>query len=434
MKVTKNTKLAASILLAFSLAACGTDSADFNSTTGGTGTGTGTGTGNSASPSASILDSTQIQLGNVVNGLSAQLAPIDANSPLKVSAFIRCLNPTVNQLLDGPDALLTNLLATLQGGVGAGINNASSAFNPALIQQGVIGLAGGVQSLTVTLPNALMALAGQGSCTSNTGPGGNNPLETLTNLATDPSNPLAPLFTALTNAGVPFDGGVVGGPTGTPLDIILAPLTQLAGGAGAPGSVTNLATVVNQLGVGVNTLNGALFQNLVGQTQAIPVVGGLTELLSEALADVAAVLIDLDNPATTNQQLLGTVNHLLTNVTGLFSALPGSSTAVTPIQSAIGALTGGLNTITSPITQLLSMIVVLPGTSAPSGANLPTSWIPVLGGIIDGLVGNITPPNTGSGSGNGSGSSPSPTDALNQIPVIGPILGGILGPLFGLLG
>lgn len=435
MKITKHTKLAASVLLALSLAACGSDGDSFGSTTGnnsgqgtgtgGTGTGGGTGgTGNSGT-SANILDTTQTQLGGVINGLSAQLAPIDANSPLKVAAFVRCLNPTVNQLLDGPDALLSNLLSTLQGGVAAGINNATTAFNPALIQQGVIGLAGGVQSLTTTLPQALLALAGQGNCSGSTMPGGSNPLQTLTDLATAQGNPLAPLFTALTNAGVPSNGGVVGGPTGTPLDVLLAPLTQLAGGAGAPTDVSNLASVVNQVAFGVNSLNAALFQNLVGQTQAVPVVGGLTELLADALTDVGSVLTDLDNPATTNQELLGTVNNLLTNVTSIFSVLPGSSTAVTPIQGAIATLTNGLNTITSPVTQLLGMITALPTISAPSGANLPTSWIPVLGGLISPITSAVTPPSTG------TTPPPTTTTALNNIPVIGPLLGGILGGLFG---
>lgn len=439
MNLSKHSKLAAAIVLALSLAACGSDGDTTSSngsgatgttggttTTGGTGgTGTTGGTGGAGTPQASILDRTQTQLGNVVNGLGAQLAPVDANSPLKVSAFVRCLNPTVNQLLDGPDALLTNLLSTLEGGVGAGINNATSAFNPALLQQGVVGLAGGVQSLTTTLPQALLALAGQGNCAGTTMPGGADPLQALTDLAGAQGNPLAPLLTALTNAGVPSNGGVVSGPTGTPLDVLLAPLTNLAGGAGAPTDVTDLASVVNQVAAGVNTLNGALFQSLVGQTQAIPVVGGLTELLADALGDVALVLTDLNNPVTTNQELLSTVNNLLTNVTATLAVLPGSSTAVAPIQSAIGSLTNGLNTITAPVTQLLGMIAALPGGSTAPGATLPTTWIPVLGGLMSPITSTVTPPTTG------SVTPTTTTTALNNIPLIGPLLGGLLGGIFG---
>lgn len=441
MNISKHTKIASALVLAMSLAACGSDGDSTGSTTNNANNPsnppTTTPNPNPTPPpttsptvSANILDNTQNQLGNIVNGLGNQLSVVDASSPLKVGAFVRCLNPAVNQLLDGPDALLSNLLSALNGGVSAGINNATQAFNPALIQEGVVRLAGGVQSLTTTLPQALMALAGQGTCTSTTAPGGDNPLDALTALATDPSNPLAPLFTALIDAGVPADGGGAG-PTNTPLDVILAPLTQLAGGAGAPGDLTNLASVVNQVATGVNTLNSALFQSLLTQTAAVPVVGGVTELLGDALSDVALVLTDLDNATTTNQELLGTLNNLLVNVTDLFSAIPGNEVATAPIQSAIGALTSGLSTITSPLTQLLGMVAILPGTSATPGGDLPTSWIPVLGGLIDGATSNVTPPAPGS---TPPAAPALPTDALNAIPVIGPILGGVLGGLFGGLG
>ncbi|MEO6699656.1 MAG: hypothetical protein ABIM24_09880, partial [Paraperlucidibaca sp.] len=139
------------------------------------------------------------------------------------------------------------------------------------------------------------------------------------------------------------------------------------------------------------------------------------------LNDLALVLTELNNPATTNEELLTTVNNLLLNVTSLFSALPGSSTAVLPIQSAIASLTTGLSTITTPITQLLGLITALPGASALPGAALPTSWLPVLSSLIGGLTGSFTavPVSTPTAS----------TDALGAIPVIGPILSGLLGLL-----
>ncbi|MFX5839524.1 hypothetical protein ABTE60_19645, partial [Acinetobacter baumannii] len=103
-------------------------------------------------------DETQAQLSGILTGLGSQLSVIDKNSPLKLGAFVTCLDPTVNQLVDGPDGLLTSLLGVLNTGVNGGINNGASALNPELIQTGILDLAGGLQSLTVTLPQALLAL------------------------------------------------------------------------------------------------------------------------------------------------------------------------------------------------------------------------------------------------------------------------------------
>ena len=92
-------------------------------------------------------------------------------------------------------------------------------------------------------------------------------------------------------------------------------------------------------------------------------------------------------------------------------------------------------TITTPLTDLLAKLLGLPGSAGSSGGTLPTSQIPVLGGLLDALLGPLLSlggdAGAGSGSGSGSGSSESPLDALNNIPVIGPILGGLLGGLFG---
>ncbi len=422
MQKFKMTRLAAYCTVALGLAACGAS----GSSSGSSGTG-GTGGSGSGSGSADILDATQGQLSGVLTGLGNQLSVVDSNSPLKVGAFVKCLDPAVNQLLDGPDGLLTDVLQTINTGVSGGLNSGATALDPAAIQGGVADLAGGLQSLTVTLPRALLVLAGQGSCSSTSPPGGSNPLAFLTSLANQSNSPLQPLFNALIAAGVPGNGGGTG-PTGTPLDVILGPLTQLAGGSGTPGNITDLASVVNVLGTGVQTLGGALTQNLGSQTQAVPVVGGVVNLLGDAITDVGAVLTDLDNGTTTNQQLLGTVNDLLTNLTTTLAVIPGSSTLVTPVQGGINQVTSGLNSITAPLSQLLDTVTSLPGTSGTSGGTLPTGDIPVLGGLLDNLLDPVVSGVTG-GSTGGTGGTTSPTDTLNNIPVIGPILGGLLGGL-----
>lgn len=424
MKKIKITRLAAYVAVAIGLAACGSDG----------GSGRSGDDGSTTSPQ--ILDETQAQLSGILTGLGNQLSVIDKNSPLKLGAFVTCLDPTVNQLVDGPDGLLTSLLGVLNTGVNGGINNGASALNPELIQTGILDLAGGLQSLTVTLPQALLALVGQGTCTGSSTPGGKDPLKFLTDLANKggSNNPLKPLFDALLAAGAPSNGGG-SGPTGTPLDVLLGPLTQLASGGGNLGDIQNLADVVNILGGGVQQLGVALTGTLASQTEAIPVIGGLTELLSDALTDVGKVLTDLDDGATTNQELLTTINNLLTNLTATLAIIPGSSALTTPLNSAITQLTGALSAITTPLTDLLAKLLGLPGSAGSSGGTLPTSQIPVLGGLLDALLGPLLSlggdAGAGSGSGSGSGSSESPLDALNNIPVIGPILGGLLGGLFG---
>ena len=125
MKKIKITRLAAYVAVAIGLAACGSD--------GGSGSG-GDG-GSTTSPQ--ILDETQTQLSGILTGLGNQLSVIDKNSPLKLGAFVTCLDPTVNQLVDGPDGLLTSLLGVLNTGVNGGINNGASALNPELIQTGI---------------------------------------------------------------------------------------------------------------------------------------------------------------------------------------------------------------------------------------------------------------------------------------------------------
>ena len=157
----KLTRLAAYLALAAGLAACNADGNGTNTNTGGGGGGGG--------GSPLILDEAQNNLSNLIGGLGDTIGT-DNN----LGAFVTCLDPTVNDLADGPDALLTNLLGSLNTTLGT---QDPAALQAALTESGD-SLATALQSLTVNLPNALMALADPtavdkcGTQGGNTGGGG----------------------------------------------------------------------------------------------------------------------------------------------------------------------------------------------------------------------------------------------------------------------
>ena len=396
-------RLAATAALAALVTAC-SSSGDGAGGTNGTG-----GSTSGTSSSANILDPTQTQLSGVLTGLGNQLSVIDnSGSPLKVGGFVKCLVPVANKLLDGPDGLLTNLLKTVNASLVSGPGALSSTLSPTMLQGGAADLANGLQSLTTTLPNALLTLVGQGSCSGTST--GTNPLAYLQSLATTggSNNPLAPLQNALISVGVPADGGG-SGPTGTPLDIILSPLSKLAGGAGAPTTAVTLATVVNQLASGLITLNNALSTNIPNQLQNAPVVGGALTLVTDALANVGLVLTDLNNPATTNAELLGTVNTLLKDVASTLAVIPGSSTVAAPLLTQTTATVSTLSAVTSPLTSLLATVASIPLGSSSSSTSL-TSLTSLLN------TSGTSTSTTGTG-------TPVTSTTLTSIPVIGPILG-----------
>jgi len=374
----------------------------------------GAGSGGSASSSQPrVLDGTQTQLGRVVLDLGSQLATVDSSGPLKPGAFVTCLEPTVNEVLDGPDALLTQLLQTVNAGASGGLNAGASAINPLALKDGVFELANGLQSLTTNLPQALLALAGQGQCTTSGSPGGSNPLSFVITLASQPNTPLQPLIDALIVAGVPADGGGLG-PTGTSLDVLLGPLSQLAGRGGAPADLAELSGVIDDLGLAVETLSVALTNQLSSQAQgaAVPVV----TLLSSTLEDISMTLVRLDSAGTTNQQLLGTLSTLLNTLNTTVASIPGSNGLVAPLQNGITQLRGTLTAVSQPLSQLL-------GTLATSGSALQGGQLQTLTSLIGSLLGPLATSAGGMTGSNGTGS----TGMIGSIPVIGPIFGSFLG-------
>ncbi|MFQ3215730.1 MAG: hypothetical protein ACI87C_000232 [Paraperlucidibaca sp.] len=414
MNTSKFTRLAASCALALGLAACG---ADGNSnTTGGGGTGGGTGP-------RLILDDTQTQLSGTLTGLAGL---IGTDNPL--GALVFCLDPTVNDLVDGPDALLTNLLGSLNTTLGT---QDPAALQAALLASGD-SLSTALQSLTVNLPNALMALADPsavsncGSQGGTTGGGtGGSPLDALIALFGGGSNPFAgtPLEALGTLGG---SGTPAGGPTGTPLDAILGPLLAIQNG-GANGEI------VDQLGQGVAQLGTALSDNLPDQVVTAPIVGGVLVLLSDTLVDLGGVLDQIEQPSTA-AELQALLNNLLSNLTGTLIGLDPTgqlaSTAGPQIQAGINQLTDSLGAILVPLAgtdgllpTLLNPLSALTcplkltgncGATGSTGGDNPLAGIPLLGDLLGGGL-----PTGGTGS---------------TGPLSGALAGTPLAPIGGLLG
>lgn len=378
MNISKLTRLAASCALALGLAACGADGNN----------GGGDGGGNPSSQK--ILDEAQANLSKTFDGLSTLLG--GSSNPL--GAFVFCLNPTVNDLVDGPDALLTNLLGSL--------NTALGEQDPAALQAGLLAsgdsLATALQSLTVNLPNALLALADPSSaknCKSQAGATGGStdgsPLDALIGLFGDGKNPFA--GTPLEALGT-FGGG--NGPTGTPLDAILGPLLAIQND-GANGELVDL------LGQGVAQLGTALNDNLPDQVVTAPIVGGVLVLLSDTLTDLGGVLNEIEKPSTA-ADLQATLNNLLNNLTGTLIGLdPTGQLAGTvgpQIKDGIDQLTGSLGAILNPLAgeggllpTLLNPLSALTcplkltgncGATGGAGGDNPLAGIPLLGDLLGG--------------------------------------------------
>ncbi len=411
MNVSKLTRLAAGCTLALGLAACGADG-NSNTTTGGNNGGNGTGP-------RLILDDTQANLSNTLIGLGGL---IGTDNP--VGALVTCLDPTVNDLVDGPDALLTYLLGSL--------NTALGTQDPAALQAALLAsgdsLATALLSLTVNLPNALMALADPSkveNCGSQSGAGGGaaggSPLDALIGLFGGGNNPFA--GTPLEALGT-FGGG--DGPTGTPLDAILGPLLAIQNGE-ADGELVDL------LGQGVAQLGTALNDNLPDQVVTAPIVGGVLVLLSDTLTDLGGVLDQIEQPSTA-AELQGLLNNLLSNLTGTLIGLdPTGQLAGTvgpQIQGGIDQLTDSLGAILNPLAgeggllpTLLNPLSALTcplkltgdcGAAGGAGGDNPLAGIPLLGDLLGGGL-----PTGGTG---GTG------------PLSGALAGTPLAPIGGLLG
>lgn len=383
MKFSTLTKTLLPLSLAAAVAAC-------SSSSGGN---SGSASTNGGSGSANILDQTQGQASNTITGLADQLK----GTPLQ--GFVQCLDPTVNQLLDGPDSLLTNLLR----GVNTGLGTQDPAAAAAALQAGSTDLATAIQSLTVNLPKALMALAGQGTCAQYTGPstGGTSGGTGGAGLPTT-GTPLDQLIALVNNGGAtgtPLDGliktlqsqaggtgGSTSGPTGTPLDALLGPLQGLAGGTG------NNAQLLDQLGIALGQVGTAIGQ----QDPKAPVVTPVVQLLASTVSDLGSTLNQLESTQTatdlqnTLNDLLVNVNNLLTGPQGLLGApltAAGQYSQLQPVNQQINA------SITQGVTALgTSLLQPVAGTGGLT-PTLLTALQPLTCPLM--LTGNCTAASTG---------------------------------------
>ena len=347
MQTSKLTRLAAAVTLTALLAGCNASSSDSTtagSTTGGSTGGTtggstgGTSTGGTSVPAAPrtlILDSTQGQVSSLLRTLGANVTAVTpAGSPLDVGGFLIALDPTLNNLLDGPDAVLTGLL----DGVRTLINNPGPAGVQAAagqIQEGLTALPPAVTGLAQDLPCALATLAGNRAAVCS----GTNPAAQLQSLIAQFGNganpfagtPLAPLGTL----GAP--GTPVGGPTGTPLDRVLMPLQTLLGtpAIGNTPAVPPLplnAAQLASLGSGLATVGDAIvdgYNNIPGSSQFTQ-AGDVVMTLGNTLTDLSTALSTLDGSGTTTAgtrfaSSLTSVANLLTAPTGLLGTLAAAS-------------------------------------------------------------------------------------------------------------
>lgn len=463
MQKFKTTRLAAYMAIAMGLAACGAGGGSGSGSDGGGGDGGGGG----GDGSGLILDDTQDQLSGALTGLCNTISgATPASSPIDIGGFICALDPTLNNLLDSPDSLLTGLLTGLQGFLAdpspATLQGALTEIQKAITGEGnYVGLQEAVTGLAEDLPCALLTLAKQ-ECTTGSSP--TDQLTSLLALFSGGDNPFAgtPLepLGELGGAGTP-----VGGPTGTPLDALLMPLTSILGGASLDGQL------VDQLGDGLSLLGTSLIDGYgsVPGAQDIPLAGDVVLTLGNLFSGLGTTLDQLE--AGTGEDVGDVLNgtlidvaNLLTGPTGLLGSLAEASGQAELIAAVsggnaelVGAITQLTNTLSTTLLQPLDDTVLDPllGALAPLTCALqlfgecsesalatdPTAALTGLLGILSSggtstdpltsLIEDITSTLTGGDSGD-------LTDLLTDNPLAGVIdtiipggLGGLLGGLGG---
>jgi len=364
MNTLKLTSLATGLVIAMSLTGCGASDGSTSTGTGtgtGTSTGTATGTGSGGTGSSLMLSSARTQLSGVLLDLGTQVQQnTPAGSPLDIGGFLIALNPAVNNLLIGPDATVSGLLSGIKTIMA---NPSPAGFTTAAgqIQTGLTALPPAVAGLAQTLPCALATLAGQrGSVCTGSDPAVQ--LQNLLALFAGNSNPFAgtPLA-ALGTDGAP--GTPVGGPTGTPLDALLAPLVTALGTPGSVAPARLDGQLVDRLGLGLAAVGDAIidgYNNLPGSDK-LPASGQIVQTLGSVIADLGITLNTLeagngsDVGATLNTTLTN-VSNLLTAPSGLLGALAaasGNSRLITAVSSGNAQLNHGIDTLTNTLNTTL---------------------------------------------------------------------------------
>lgn len=355
-----------------------------------------------------VLDPVQTTIDDVLGGQIASTLP----APL--GPVVGCASDTVNNIVDVPDALLTAL------------QNGATSQDPAVVLAAVQNMGDSLANAAFNLQGLLMSLAGGNNACSLTGGGLGLPIPGLDGLAGLPSLGSLPIpgldgaagipglgslpIPGLDALAVPGMGGGSAGPTGTPLDMALAPLadglqTLLDTLSGAAAG-TPAAAAIDPIVMGVEALLGVLqgglpsdfdlasfakagganpFEDVLGQLQAqlagiaaggLP-VGGLPGLpssgadldlapLTDILADVTGALglaiaqgrAELEGAAGSEVPVVGglllAVETALADTNGVLDAAGDYDGA------AVNAAVEGLleNTLANVLTEVLPLRMI----------------------------------------------------------------------------
>lgn len=304
MQPFKLTRLAFCLAAAASLAACSEES-DM---------------GQHTATEPMLLDAAQEPLADVLTQVCTGITDVTpAESPVDIGGFVCALEATVNNAVDGPDSLITNLVTSLQA-LGESpspeqLQATLTSLQAAITGEGSnVGVEELVTQLASDLPCALLTLAKQ-ECVA-----GDTPQEQLQ------------AYLDLLAGGNPFADTPLE-PLGDAASPILQPLVAALGTvfAAAPGTSLD-GEVVDALGTGLTDIGNLLVSgyNIIPGAQQIPVAGELVATLGNLVSGLGTTLDSLETGTGGSvgdvlDSTLTDVVNLLTADTGLLGALADAS-------------------------------------------------------------------------------------------------------------
>lgn len=367
------------MMLAGAIAAC-----LFASGCGGGGsTNSGSSSGSSGGATGTAV-SVSGPLTPVQNTLSSSvlspLASATAGTPLQ--GVVNCTDVVVNH----------NTLDILNAVLNGVTNPSTASMTPAQVQALLSEIANNLGGL-------LTALSGKGGCGSSSGGGSGIP--TTNPLA---GTPLAPLGDAL-------------------LPVLQQIQGQTGSGSGGTNSLAQLATLIDQLNIALQT---GLAQ-IPSSAKTQPVVGGVLTTLGTTVSNLASMMdaVGANNSAGFQSATQTMLDNLLVNLL----------TQVVPT-SYIETQAGKPGTITGPIKQAAATFSSTVATALGQGtaqllAALNNSQLaPVLSPVntlLSAILGPINKALAGAGSGSSSGGGPTGTPLDAVLAPLTSVLGSILG-------
>lgn len=290
-----------------------------------------------------LLDPAQTAIADNLGGTLAGTLP-DPLGPV-----VGCASDAVNNVVDVPDALLT------------GLQTAATTQDPAAVADSLNDIGQSLGNAAFNLQNLLAGLAGTGQPCDEAG-SGEGGLPSLPGAGGVPGLDGLPGLGSLPIPGLgDGDGGSADGPTGTPLDLALAPL------------VDGLNTLVDALqGAADGTPAAAVIDPIVSGLDALLSVlqgGGVPSLPGGGDNPLTAALTDLQN------QLTGIAGGGAPSIPG-FPGLPGL-----PGGGSDGADVDlvPLTNVLSDVTDALSIAIGQGRTELEGAAG---SEVPVIGGLL----------------------------------------------------